>query len=424
MQEFIKQNDDKFASLILEKFLRYVTYDTQSKEDSDTYPSTLKQLELAKILVKELQNLGIKNAYLDKHGIAMASIPGNLSSAQQNKVPAIGFIAHIDTSPAISGANVKPQIIKNYQGGDIILSGDNSVVIKFAECKSLQKCIGQDIITTDGTTLLGVDDKAGMAIIMSLAELLLQNPNIPHGDIKIAFTPDEEVGNGTKFFDTKAFGVQFAYTIDGETAPIINKETFSADTAIVTVHGKDIHPGFAKNVMVNSLRIMADIITLLPKDMAPETTEGYEPYIHPYTLENSTAKSVLKILLRDFKTEGLTTLKNIIAKIITRVQQDYPQAKIELEISESYRNMHDDLMKDPRVINYLEEAVTKAGLKPEWEPIRGGTDGSKLTALGILTPNIFTGGDNFHSKTEWVSVWGMKKSLETVLHLINIWAER
>jgi tripeptide aminopeptidase len=423
MQNFIKQNSSSFANLILEKFLRYVAVDTQSKEDSNTYPSTEKQLDLAKILFAELKVLGIKNVTLNNYGYVIASIPSNLPQEKASKASAIAFIAHLDTSPAVSGMNVRPQIIKNYQGGNITLSGDKSIVISPEESKGLKLCLGHDIVTSDGTTLLGADDKAGIAIIMAMAELFTKNPTIPHSEIKIVFTPDEEVGAGTKFFDTKNFGTKFAYTIDGEHAPIINKETFSADTAIVTVYGKDIHPGSAKNIMVNSVRVISDIIKKLPKEIAPETTENYEPYLHPYILEGNVAKSTIKILLRDFKTEGLAHLKKIIEKIITEVQATYPKTKIELEVVEGYRNMHDDLEKDPRITDYLEKAVAKTGLKPEWKPIRGGTDGSKLTAEGILTPNIFTGGDNFHSKTEWVSVQGMQKSLETVLYLIEIWTE-
>jgi tripeptide aminopeptidase len=411
---------------VLDRFLRYVIIDTQSKEDSDTYPSTKKQWDLLNLLVNEVKSLGVQNVRIDQNGYVTATIPGDL---QQNdrafgKVPSVGFIAHVDTSPEVSGANVKPQIIRNYDGGDIVLPGDNSVVIRVSENKELAHNTGKTIVTSDGTTLLGADDKAGIAIIMTAVQSLMNNGKIPHGDIKIAFTPDEEVGAGTKFFSVKDFGAKFAYTIDGDTTGELNKETFSANTAIVTVYGRDIHPGSAKNIMINSVRVISDLIARLPKDMAPETTEGYEPYIHPYVLEGGVAKSTIKILFRDFRTEGLDVLKQRLEKIIAEVQGVYPKAKIELKIVESYRNMREGVEKDPRVIEYLEEAARRTGLKPKWVPIRGGTDGSRLTADGLPTPNIFTGGANYHSRTEWVTVYGMEKSVETVLNLIQIWVEK
>jgi tripeptide aminopeptidase len=245
-----------------------------------------------------------------------------------------------------------------------------------------------------------------------------------HGDIKIGFTPDEEVGAGTKFFDIKKFGAQFAYTIDGDTPGELNKETFSANSCLITVHGRDIHPGSAKDIMINSVRVISDIIARLPKNMAPETTEGYEPYIHPYVLEGGVGKSTVKILFRDFKTPGLDDLKKIVEKVVAEVQQMYPKARIEIQITEQYRNMRESLEKDTRVIDYLFEATKRSGLQPEWTPIRGGTDGSRLSEHGLPTPNIFTGGANYHSRTEWVNVWGMEKSVETVLNLVQIWAEK
>jgi len=249
-------------------------------------------------------------------------------------------------------------------------------------------------------------------------------PKIPHGEIKIGFTPDEEVGAGTKFFDIKKFGAQIAYTLDGDTTGELNKETFSANACLITVQGRDIHPGSAKNIMINSIRVLSEIITRLPRHQAPETTEGYEPYIHPYILEGSVGKSTVKILFRDFKTAGLDELKKIVEKVIAEVQPVYPKAKIEIQITEQYRNMREELEKDTRVIDYLSEATRRSGLKPEWTPIRGGTDGSRLTANGLPTPNIFTGGSNYHSRTEWVNVWGMEKAVETILHLVQIWVEK
>lgn len=408
-----------FEKIILDKFLRYIAIDTQSKEDSPTYPSTQKQWDLIKLLEQELKTLNIA-VTVDQYGYVIATIPSNVTT----KVPTIGFIAHVDTSPDVSGANVKPQIINNYQGNDIVLPGDNSVVIRIDQNPNLKNNIGKTIVTTDGTTLLGADDKAGIAIIMALAEILIQHPEIPHGEIKIAFTPDEEVGAGTKFFDVQKFGAQFAYTIDGENAAELNKETFSADAAVVTVHGINTHPGKAKNVMVNSVRVAADIITRFPKDMLPETTEKYEPYMHPHVIEGGVEKTTIKILFRDFKTSGLSELKKRLEEILAEVRQLHPKAKIELKVNEYYRNMLEHLEKDPRVIDYLWEATEKAELKPFWEPIRGGTDGAQLAIKGLPTPNIFTGSFGHHGKTEWASVWEMAKALETALNLVQVWVEK
>ncbi len=408
------------AETVLDKFLRYVVIDTQSKEDSDSYPSTAKQFDLLNLLVKELKGLGIQQVSIDEHGYVIATLPANVSI----KVPAIGFVAHVDTSPEISGANVKPQVIKEYKGGDIVLSGNPTVVIRESENPALKTAIGKMIVTSDGTTLLGADDKAGIAIIMTALQQLIANLKIPHGEIKVGFTPDEEVGAGTKFFDIKKFGAQFAYTLDGDTTGELNKETFSANSCLITVHGRDIHPGSAKNIMINSVRVISEIIAHLPKHQAPETTEGYEPYIHPYVLEGGVGKSTVKLLFRDFKTSGLDDLKKIVEKVVAEVQPLFPKAKIEIQVNEQYRNMREDLEKDTRVIDYLYEATKRSGLQPLWTPIRGGTDGSRLTADGLPTPNIFTGGSNYHSCTEWVNVWGMEKAVETILNLVQIWVEK
>ena len=411
---------------ILDRFLRYVTIDTQSQDDVEAYPSTAKQFDLLNPLVEELKDLGLKDASIDKYGYVMATLPSNLLNSDPafGKVPTVGFIAHVDTSPSTSGANVKPQILRDYRGGDIVLPGDPSVIIKDSENPELKKQVGRTIITSDGTTLLGADDKAGIAIIMTAMQHLIEHPNLLHGDIKVGFTPDEEVGMGTKYFDIKKFGAQFAYTVDGDTAGELNKETFSANSAIITVYGRNIHPGTAKGIMVNSIRVIADIIARMPRDMAPETTEGYEPYIHPHVLQGDEAKSVVKILLRDFRTEGLEVLKQKLERIIAEVQPLHPKANIELQILESYRNMREGLEKDQRVLDCLWEATKRSGLEPTWVPIRGGTDGSKLTANGLPTPNIFTGGHNYHGKTEWASLWGMEKAAETVVNLAQVWVEK
>jgi tripeptide aminopeptidase len=408
------------SETVLDKFLRYVVIDTQSREDSDSYPSTSKQFDLLNLLVKELKSVGASDVSIDKYGYVLARIPSNV----QKKVPVIGFISHVDTSPEVTDTNVKPQVIKEYAGGDIVLPGDKSIVIRESENPSLKLAVGKTIVTSDGTTLLGADDKAGVAAIMTAVEKLVSNQEISHGEIKIGFTPDEEVGAGTRYFDMAKFGAQFAYTVDGDTPGELNKETFSANSCTITVYGRDIHPGTAKGIMVNSVRVIAEIISLLPKNISPEMTEGYEPYIHPYMLEGGVGKSSVKILFRDFKTEGLADLKKIVDEVVSEVQPMFPKARIEVEVKEQYRNMREGVEKDARVADYLFEAAERAGVKPEWKPIRGGTDGSKLTEAGLPTPNIFTGGANFHSRTEWVNVWGMEKAVETILNLVQIWVEK
>lgn len=409
----------------LDKFLRYVKIDTQSNENSETTPSTEKQFDLSRLLLKELQAMGIE-ASLDEHCYVYANIPANIPANHPayKKVPAVGFIAHVDTSPDVSGANVKPQIIEKYQGGDLVLPGDKSVVIKENENPGLKLCYGHKLVTTDGTTLLGADDKAGVAAIMSLAQILINDNSLIHGDIKIAFTPDEEIGQGTKFFDIKKFGADYAFTVDGELPGELNKETFSADAAVITVLGRDIHPGSAKDIMINALRVLSDIIAKMPKKMAPETTDKYEPYIHPHTVEGSVSKATVKILLRDFDSKGLVKQKEILEDIIKEVQAMYPNAKIELKIIEQYRNMADELSKKPEVLDNLWEAATRSGAKPHWEPIRGGTDGSRLTEMGLPTPNIYGGAQNFHSKNEWLSVDFMNLTVKTLMELTNLVVEK
>ncbi len=409
----------------LERFLRYVKIDTQSAEESTTYPSTAKQLDLLKLLEKELRDLGLKEVAMDEHGYVMATIPGNLppGHSAHGLVPCIGFVAHVDTSPSASGKNVRPQVLV-YKGGDIKLPGDATVVIKESENPELIHNIGKRIVTTDGTTLLGADDKAGVAIIMTAAQTLLANPALSHGDLRICFTPDEEVGGGTRYFDISKFGARFAYTLDGDKLGDLNQETFSANLAVITAHGRNIHPGTAKGIMVNSIRAMGDIIVRMPKDISPESTEGYEPYIHPHVLEGAEAKSTLKILLRDFQTAGLEILKHKLESIVAEVQALNPQTRIELKVIEQYRNMKDYMGSDTRVLDCLWEAAVRAGIEPKWQPIRGGTDGSRLTERGLPCPNIFTGGQNYHGPTEWLSVYGMEKSVETVVNLAQIWVER
>lgn len=410
----------------LDRVLRYVKIDTQSKDGTDTTPSTKKQFDLSNLLVNELKEIGVNDVEIDEYCYVYANIPSNIPEGHPayGKVPAIGFLAHVDTSPDSSGKDVKPQIIENYQGGDIALPGVEGMLIKVSENEPLNSLIGDTIVTSDGTTLLGADDKAGIAAIMTSLEYFTNNKDVLHGDIRIAFTPDEEIGMGTVKFDLKKFGAKYAYTIDGELPGELNKETFSANGATVIAEGRDIHPGTAKNIMVNSIRAIADVIERMPRDMAPETTELYEPYIHPHSVTGSVTKSSLRILFRDFETPGLDKQKEIMENIIKEVQKLHPKTKIRLEIVEMYRNMRDELDKQPLVLETLWNAAEKAGAKPYWKPIRGGTDGSRLTEMGLPTPNIYGGGQNFHSKNEWLSVNGMNFAVETIKHLLQVWVEK
>ncbi len=408
----------------LERLLRYVKIDTQSDPHSETVPTTKKQFNLANMLVDELKDLGIKDVELDDKCYLYATLPSNLPEGET--APKIGYIAHLDTSPDTTGKDVKPQIIENYQGGDIVLPGDTSIVIKDDKIENprLKDCIGHTLLTTDGTTLLGGDDKAGIAVIMTIVDYYLSNPDVKHGPIGIAFTPDEEVGRGADHFDVEKFACEYAYTVDGEMPGEINKETFSANGGTITASGRDIHPGFAKDRMINSMRAMADIMALMPKDMAPETTDGRDPYIHPHKFDGTVAESKLELLFRDFDTDGLDKQKKIIEDIIAKVQPNYPTTKIEFEIKEYYRNMADKLAENPKGLDYLFEAATEAGANPYWNPIRGGTDGARLTFMGLPCPNIYGGGQNFHAKTEWLSVDAMNMSVETLKNLTRIWMEK
>jgi tripeptide aminopeptidase len=400
----------------LERFLRYVKIDTRSQEGSDSFPSTKNQFDLAKLLVKELRATGCKDAHVDKHCYVMATLP----ATSNKKAPVIGLIAHLDTSPEVPGHNVMPKVIHRYGGGDIVINKKRAIVIREAENKELRRCIGHTLVTADGATLLGADDKAGVAAIMTAVQELNNHPEIPRGTVKIAFTPDEEVARGVDRFDLKKFNADFAYTVDGGFAGEINRETFSADSAVIEIQGRDIHPGYAKSIMINSIRVMADIITRLPKNMAPETTAGYEPFLHPLSLEGGVFKTTCRLLLRDFKTTGLKQQRKIIECIIGDVQKLYPKAAITLKISESYRNMRKGLEQHPHVTQRLWMAARAAGVSPRWEPIRGGTDGSRLTAMGLPCPNIFTGSGNHHSLTEWLSIDMLVKAVETIINVVKL----
>ncbi|HEU4834597.1 MAG TPA: peptidase T [Pyrinomonadaceae bacterium] len=407
---------------VMDRFLRYVKIDTQSQEDQTTTPSTRKQLNLANLLAKELTALGAQNVRVSEFGIVYATVPGNL--ADNSKVPVVGFIAHMDTSPAVSGENVNAVIHKNYQGGDIMLPKDPTQVITVAKNPVLKELIGDDIITADGTTLLGSDDKSGCAEIMTMIDILRQNPQIKHGTLAIAFTPDEEVGTGIEKFDVKGFGAKFAYTVDGEELGEISDETWSARTATVTFQGKSTHPGTAKGIMINAMYAMADYLNRFPHDMLPETTEGRVGFVHPYAGVIDVESSNVKILLRDFDISGLDAKEKILRDMVTQTAAKYPEVKITIDVKENYKNMKEVLKNYPELTNNAMEAAKRAGLKPFLKPIRGGTDGSRLTFQGLPTPNLFTGGGNFHGKLEFNSRKGLEKSTETLVHLVQIFAEK
>ncbi|MFT3744454.1 MAG: peptidase T [Pyrinomonadaceae bacterium] len=412
------------AESAMSRFLRYVKIDTQSAEDQPAPPSTKKQLDLARVLEKELKDLGVQNVRISEWGIVYGMVPGNL--ADNSSVPTIGFIAHMDTSPAVSGANVNAIIHKNYQGGDIVLPNDKTQVITVKQNPDLKNLIGDDIITADGTTLLGSDDKSGCAEIMTMIDTLKQNPSIKHGNIAIAFTPDEEVGGGIDKFDIQSWGAKFAYTVDGEQLGDISNETWSARTATVTFRGKSTHPGTAKGIMINSSYAAGDFLSRFPAMIPnrPETTEGRVGFIHPYSSNFTEETSTVKILLRNFDIAGLAGQEKAIRRVMAATQKKYPNVKIEYGSVLGYLNMKEVLKNYPQLTDYAIEAAKRAGVTAELRPIRGGTDGSRLTAMGLPTPNLFTGGHNFHGKLEFNSRKGLEKSTETLVHLVQIWAEK
>jgi len=406
---------------VLARFLRYVQYDTQADERSSSYPSTPGQLVLLRDLADELRALGLTDVVMDEHGYVMATVPATTSKPT---VPTIGFIAHVDTSPELSGAGVTPLVHRHYDGGDLVLPGDPSAVIRRAENPALAEQLGHDIVTASGTTLLGADDKAGVAAIVTAAEWLMGHPEIPHGVVRLAFTPDEEVGRGTLHFDVARFGAVCAYTLDGGPRGEVEYESFSADAMTVTFHGFNTHPGYAKGRMVNAIKVAATFLDELPRNrLSPETTDQREGFVHPYTMTASVERTSVRLIVRDFTREGLAEHERLVAACAQAAVAAHPGASVELAIEEQYRNMREVLDHHPDVVARACQAVRRAGLTVKTPVIRGGTDGSKLSFMGLPTPNLFVGEHNFHSRLEWVSVQDMEKAVEVIVHLCRIWEE-
>lgn len=404
-----------------ERFMRYVQIDTQSDPQSDTYPTTEKQKNLSSLLAEELKVMGIEDAHMDEFGYVYATIP----ATSEKKVPVICFCAHVDTAPDCSGTGVKPILHTNYQGQDIVLPDDKTQVLKASEYPYLRSQLGNDIITASGTTLLGADDKAGVAEIMDMANFLMSHKEVKHGEIKVLFTPDEEVGKGTAKVDLKKLGADFGYTLDGGDAGSLEDETFSADGVKVIIHGVIAHPGYAKGKMINALKIAGEILAALPKDrLSPESTDGKRGFIHPVRVEGMAEKCTIEFIIRDFETDGLQKKEDYLRTQIEERMRTYPKASFEFVVTEQYRNMKEVLDVNPHVVDYAKEAINRAGLTLKMESIRGGTDGSRLSFMGLPCPNLFAGEQGIHSKLEHVSVQDMNKAVETMVHLAIICEER
>jgi tripeptide aminopeptidase len=406
----------------LERFLKYVTFDTQSDPNSAATPSTPKQLVLLDVLVEELHALGLKDAIRDDQGVVMATIP---ATSKKTNVPVIGFVAHVDTSPELSGANVMPIVHRDWNGRDIVLPNHADAVLRLSEIPDLREKAGETIVTASGDTLLGADDKSGVAVAMAVAEYLVKHPEVPHGAVRLAFTPDEEIGRGVRHFDVQRFGALCAYTLDGEGLGKLDCETFSADAMEVTFRGFNTHPGLATGTMVNSIKVAADFIARLPRNgMAPETTGNRDGFVHPNDVVASVDQTTVKFIIRDFRTAGLAEKETLLRGLAGEAVAAWPGSSASFEVREQYRNMREVLNRNPLVVENAREAIRRVGLTPVESQIRGGTDGSILSEMGLPTPNLFTGQHNFHSRLEWISAQDMEKSAHTVLELIRVWEEK
>jgi tripeptide aminopeptidase len=407
---------------VAERFLRYVQIDTQSDHESKTSPSTEKQKNLARVLVEELLAMGIADVEMDEFGYVYAAIPAN---TDKTNVPTLCFCAHMDTAPDASGTNVKPIVHHNYQGQDIVLPDDPSQIIRLADYPYLKTQIGNDLITASGLTLLGSDDKSGVAEIMDAAFQLIHTPSVRHGKIRLLFTTDEEVGRGVDNIDLKKLGADFGYTLDGGNIGDIENETFSADAATVTIQGVSAHPGYAKGKMENAIKIAADIVATLPKDrLSPETTEGKQGFIHPTKIEGGLESASVQFILRDFDDDLLREKETILRGVVDAVMKNYPHSTAQIEIKEQYRNMKQVLDKHPQIVDYAVEAIKRTGLTPNLGSIRGGTDGSRLSFMGLPCPNLYAGEQGIHSRHEHVSIQDMEKAVQTIVHLCAIWEEK
>jgi tripeptide aminopeptidase len=405
---------------LLDRFCRYVRTDTQADEKAGTYPSSPGQLELGRLVLAELHGMGVQNAAQDEHGIVLGTLP----ATGRPNAPVIAFIAHFDTSPETSGHNVKPIVHRNYDGRDIVLPGDPSKVIRVADNPELQNLKGCTLVTTDGTTLLGADDKAGLAVIMETAAHLMMHPEIPHGPIRVCFTCDEEIGHGVDHLDLEKVGAHVGYTLDGSGAGEIDGETFSADLAVIKITGINIHPAIAKGRMVNACRILGAFLDRLPRlTLAPEMTADREGFLHPYRLEGGVAEATIRILLRDFDTARLAKHAEVLRDVARGLEAEYPRARIEVLVTPQYRNMADGMGKEPRALTFAEEAMRRVGLAPKRTIIRGGTDGSRLTELGLPTPNLSTGEHNLHSPLEWTCLEEMTTAMRVLIELAQVWGE-
>lgn len=405
---------------VVERFLKYVKIDTRSDEDSTTVPSTAKQLNLARELVKEMEEMGLKNVSLDENGYVMAELPSNIDK----KVPIIGFIAHMDTSPDMSGENVNPQIVKNYDGGDIVLNKEENVVLSPMESPELKEYIGQDLITTDGTTLLGADDKAGIAGILSAMEYLIAHPEIKHGTIKIGFTPDEEVGRGADHFNVEKFGADLAYTVDGGKIGELEYESFNAASAKIKIKGRNVHPGYAAGKMKNSIIIANDIIGSFPADQVPEKTAGYDGFYHLNSMNGEVEETNLHYLIRDFSRESFERRKQFVVDLVEEMNKKYGEGTVILDLKDQYYNMKEKIDEDKYIVDLAYQAMEAVGVKPIVRPIRGGTDGSRLSFMGLPTPNIFAGGENFHGKFEYLPIQSLEKVVEVIVKIAELFAKR
>ncbi|MBV7274079.1 peptidase T [Clostridiaceae bacterium UIB06] len=403
-------------SNVVEKFLSYVKFDTRSDEESSTVPSTPKQLVLANELVKELNEIGLKDVSLDDKGYVMATLPGNI----ENRVPTVGFIAHMDTSPEMQGYDIKTNIIENYNGCDIILNKEQNIVMHVEESPEIKDYIGNTLITTDGTTLLGADDKAGIAEIITAMEYLVQHSEIKHGDIRVGFTPDEEIGRGPDYFDVKKFNADFAYTMDGGAIGELEYENFNAASAKIIIEGRNVHPGYAKNKMLNSMLIANEFISMMPKNETPAVTEEYEGFYHLISMNGGVEETQLNYIIRDFDAEKFETRKKFIQELVNKVNEQYGEGTVNVEIKEQYRNMKEKVEPVKYIVDMAFEAMKEVGVEPLVRPIRGGTDGARLSFMGLPTPNIFTGGQNFHGRFEYIPVQSMEKAVEVILKIVEL----